>query len=290
MMMRCGLTTLPEIDRAGEFPLLNPVSTFFYRSPTHALHLYAYDGILNIAGEKYRFRAGDITCTPAGTEASYQSDHPGRHWVIHFFDPLADGMPTMELPVLFPLGKSHLFVLEQFKLISQLFNGVQGAGARHSIQRLEATFRLKALLLSIHNLASNNNAGKRSASTFSWEELLELIHSNVGGRLTLPWLAEKMNISSNTLSKKFHKHFGRSILQYILHYRIDKAKSLLGTTTLTIGEVGKMVGIPDPQYFNKLFRRVSGMNPSRYRDENKPILTTVSPALTTKDGAWREDR
>ena len=147
--MRCSLANLPEIDRVGEYPLTNPVASFFYRCPTHALHLYEYDGMVTIGGAEYRFKAGDITCTPAGVESSYVVDKPGRHWVIHFFDPLTDTTPAREIPAHIPLGKSHLFVLEQVKLIGQLFNGAKGAGARNSPPRLWETRRTLSPLMPI---------------------------------------------------------------------------------------------------------------------------------------------
>ena len=63
--------------------------------------------------------------------------------------------------------------------------------------------------------------------------------------------------------------------------------SLSAATALTIQEIGCAVGIPDPQYFNKQFRKVTGLSPSRYRDDNQEYLSNLSNELALKDGRWR---
>jgi len=100
------------------------------------------------------------------------------------------------------------------------------------------------------------------------------------------------------LSQKFKKQYNITISQYILHKRIDKAKTLLTATTMTIYEIGESVGIGDTQYFNKQFRKVSGISPSLYRKENQKYLglitrkecqkyrDIITNGLATKDGKW----
>jgi len=100
-------------------------------------------------------------------------------------------------------------------------------------------------------------------------------------------LAERANVSAGTLSKNFKKAYATTFGNYLLHRRIDKAKSLLAATPLTIFEVGSAVGIPDPQYFNKQFRKITGTSPSRYRDENQDFMNEFSGEIATKDGKWK---
>ncbi len=285
--LNCSMTGTPELDRAGEFLLINPVFDFTYRSPTHALHIYEYDGQMKMSSDVIKFRAGDVTCTPAGVITAYQTATPGRHWSIHFNSPHSDEDAVFQIPCHIPLGSNNLFLLEQFKLICRLFNTPSADAQRDIMFKAESACRLKALLLSLHNISFSKRRGMRSRSTFVWEELLQLIDDNLNRPVSTPWLAEKMNISSGTLSQKFQKEYGCSVSQYLLKKRIDKAKSLLTTTTLTIYEVGEAVGISDPQYFNKQFRKMTGLSPSCYRDENKEYLVRPAEELSSKGGLWR---
>ena len=285
MSITTNIEGLPVVDRAGFFQLLNPVFEFTYRNPTNVIHLYDYHGRVRIGSKEYTFSPGDITCIQSGSVYSFSTEAPGKHWCIHYTEIPTEGLGALKLPSHLQLGVNSLFYREQLQLISRLFNSQQGGD--NPIQ-LEARYRLKALLLALHNLSVSRSSGKRSRSNFSWDNLLEWIDAHLDQPLTVPLIAERANLAPGTLTKKFKQAHKTTLSQYLLHRRIDKAKSLLATTTLTVYEVGSNVGIPDPQYFNKQFRKVTGNSPSRYRDDNQEYLSNIPNELSTKEGRWQE--
>jgi len=279
---------ISKIDRAGQFPLLNPVFDFTYRNPTHALHLYDYHGRIRIGSREYSIHPGDMTCISPGTVYSFATDTPGKHWCIHYFENPVQGAKTYPIPNYLRLGVNSLFYLEQVRLISRLCH--HHRQDEQDPAQLEARFRLKALLLSLHNVSRGQPAGRRTRSTFSWDPLIAWMDDHLDQPISLPQLAEIANLAPGTLSKKFKDSYKTTLSQYLLHRRIDKAKSLLATTTLTIYEVGSTVGIPDPQYFNKQFRKVTGLSPSRYQDENQEYLIHVPEETAIQEGRWSEEK
>jgi AraC family transcriptional regulator len=285
MSITTHIEGLPVVDRAGFFQLLNPVFEFTYRNPTNVIHLYDYHGRVRIGSKEYTFSPGDITCIQSGSVYSFSTEAPGKHWCIHYTEIPTEGLGALKLPSHLQLGANSLFYREQLQLISRLFNSHQSGD--NPIQ-LEARYRLKALLLALHNLSVSRSSGKRSRSNFSWDNLLEWIDAHLDQPLTVPLIAERANLAPGTLTKKFKQAHKTTLSQYLLHRRIDKAKSLLATTTLTVYEVGSNVGIPDPQYFNKQFRKVTGNSPSRYRDDNQEYLSNIPNELSTKEGRWQE--
>ena len=280
---------IPIINRSGIFKLQNPVFEFTYRNPTNVIHLYDYYGCVRIGSREYSFSPGDITCIQSGTVYSFATETPGKHWCIHFDESDAEGRHTLNLPSHLQLGANSLFYREQLQLISRLVNNQLQRDDNDPMQ-LEARYRLKALLLALHTLSISQPRGKRSRSHFSWDTLLEWIDEHLGQPLSIPVLAEQANLAPGTLTKKFKQTYKTTLSQYLLHRRIDKAKSLLATTTLTIYEVGSNVGIPDPQYFNKQFRKVTGISPSNYRDSNQEFLKHTPKDLATKEGRWQETK
>lgn len=280
--MIVSTTELPSIDRIGEFKLCNPVFDFTYRNPTNIVHLYNYGGKVRINSREYQFAPGDITCIQGGSVYSYSSDQPGRHWCVHFYDMPIGPDSGIVIPEFIPLGGNSLFIAEQLKHISSLFNAM---GTNPGMMVLEARYRLKALLLSF-SIISAQKRGARSRGSFTWDKILNWIDDNLSEPISTAELAKMANLTANTFSQKFKKQYNVTISQFILRKRIDKARSLLTTTTLTIYEVGSAVGIADPQYFNKQFHKVAGVSPSQYRDKNQEYISQVASDLATKGGFW----
>ena len=263
---------LPVIDRIGRYPLVNPAFEFSYRNPTHTVYLYNYSGRIRIDGEEYRIEPGDLSCIHRGTSYSFASEQPGDHWCIHFHDDENDkneeGARIKFQPILRPGGES-LFLREQMKHMSSLFNA-HGRDYEVELMKAEARYRLKAFLLSVYLQSWGHKAKTRSEQAFDMDGLLVWIDDHLMEALAVDRVAQVAAVSRATLARHFRQRLGMTLSQYLLHKRIDRAKSLLITTNMPIAEVGAAVGITDPQYFNKQFRRVDGQSPTRYRENHRP--------------------
>lgn len=284
MTTSLSILGLPEIDRAGYFPLLNPTHEFAYRSRTNALHFYEYAGTLRVGSREYAFRPGDISCIQNGTVYSYEVPVPAKHWCIHFHDPYV-AETKFELPDLISVGGNSIFYRDQVIQISRLFN-ICPIERQIDTVLLESRFRLKALLLSLGNAYLKDGYRKRSETSFSWDALTQWIDEHLSQPISASTLAVRANLSRSTFSQKFRKQFYSTVSRYLLSKRIDKAKSLLVTTTLTVYEIGTSVGISDPQYFNKQFRKMVGVSPSRYRDEFQEYESLAAKDDLTAEGRW----
>ncbi len=74
-----------------------------------------------------------------------------------------------------------------------------------------------------------------------------------------------MNVSINRLISDFRTETGKTPGSYIQHVRLSQASRLLSNTDLTIQNISTMAGIPDANYFIKLFKREYSMTPNQYR-------------------------
>lgn len=75
---------------------------------------------------------------------------------------------------------------------------------------------------------------------------------------------ESFGCSYGHLCRLFHSTFGLSPLTYVNHLRIERAKRLLPHGDLEIAEVARQVGILNPAYFSRLFRKITGQSPSEF--------------------------
>jgi AraC-like DNA-binding protein len=82
------------------------------------------------------------------------------------------------------------------------------------------------------------------------------------------YLAEAAAVAGRSVSwlhRQFRCELQTTPAQYILAARLRIARHLLVTSTLGIAEVGQAVGLEDPFYFSKLFKRRVGVAPCAYR-------------------------
>ena len=93
----------------------------------------------------------------------------------------------------------------------------------------------------------------------------QYIDQNYASALSLEGLASYVHLSASYLSKLFKRELGQNISGYIQQVRIERAKVLLRTTSKKTYEIAEAVGIPDPVYFSKIFKRATGQKPKDFR-------------------------
>lgn len=85
--------------------------------------------------------------------------------------------------------------------------------------------------------------------------------------LSVSSVADELNISAAYLSTLFKMETGQNIVKYISGYRMEKAKELLATTNMKVGDIAERVGYLNASYFISLFRNNTGCSPAKYREK-----------------------
>lgn len=96
------------------------------------------------------------------------------------------------------------------------------------------------------------------------QALTEYIESNYQSKITLDEISTALSISKTGLCNLAAKN-NTTINTMIKKHRIQIAKELLNSTVYTISEIGIMIGIPDYNYFTKLFKSECGCTPSDFK-------------------------
>ena len=97
-------------------------------------------------------------------------------------------------------------------------------------------------------------------------QALDFIWINSGKPLSINSIARELDISRRTLEVRFRDYTGSTILQEINRVRLERARSLLLTTKLSISEITSICGFSSESYLGKLFREKLGTTMSRYRE------------------------
>lgn len=82
---------------------------------------------------------------------------------------------------------------------------------------------------------------------------------------TVQYIANYLNLSPTYLSDLLKSLTGLTLQQHIHEKLIEKAKELLTTTNLTVGEIAYQLGFEFPQSFNKLFKKKTSLTPLEFK-------------------------
>lgn len=97
------------------------------------------------------------------------------------------------------------------------------------------------------------------------KNVLELIEQSYSSALTLDELAHAAGMNPRYFCRCFHNMTHRTPIDYLNHYRIERATHLLRTTDQSVLAISEAVGFNDLSYFIKTFRRYKGVTPRQMR-------------------------
>lgn len=85
------------------------------------------------------------------------------------------------------------------------------------------------------------------------------------GLPTVQYISDKLHVSPNYLSDMLRTLTGQNAQQHIHNKLIEKAKEILTTTSLSVGEIAYRLGFEHPQSFSKLFKNKTQVSPLEFR-------------------------
>ena len=93
------------------------------------------------------------------------------------------------------------------------------------------------------------------------------IDEHLAEDISVSSIATNLYITPNYFSRLFKRITGEGCNEYIVRKRIEKARSLLETTSIKTGKIAMMVGYRDTNYFSLAFKKHTGKSPTKYREE-----------------------
>lgn len=102
--------------------------------------------------------------------------------------------------------------------------------------------------------------------------VLPYIEKNFLENISLSDIAEECFVNKYYLSHVFTENFGMSVGQYIRGKRLELAQTYIRETREPISEIACQCGFSDPAYFNRLFKKATGLTPLQYRKTSNPQI------------------
>lgn len=227
-------------------------------------------GYAVIDGKEAHLQAGELLIIPRNTPHTYWAadDRPWSIYWVHFLGEEA-GYYVERVPRRGqPAPVAHDASQEAIRLFRYCLDALyEGYGTENLIYAAQSVQHILSLLL------YRNHALPAEPRKKSWrsnlESMLEYMHDHLDEPLTLGDFARKAGLSVSHFSELFRSQTGQSPMAYFIHLRIRHACRLLDLTDKPVKVVAIETGYRDPYYFSRLFKKVMGHSPERYREIKK---------------------
>lgn len=247
------------------------------RATTHiCIYLSQGEAIIDISGHHYVLGPHQSVIIPAGSIISFNHRDQNRGYICNFHDDFFKNHPASAKRLYefeffnvwgnakIDLGESTGPFMEQ--LLSRMLADYQAHGLEHATLLQSYLFSvLTELDLCYHPLHERaEKSQQRIVSQFK-----QLLHSHLRRMHKVSDYAELIHISPNHLNKVVRQHTGKSPMNWISELLCLEAKVLLHQTELTISEIALELGIADPSYFSRFFKKQTGHTPKQFRKQRE---------------------
>ncbi|MDO4620414.1 MAG: helix-turn-helix domain-containing protein [Lachnospiraceae bacterium] len=121
-------------------------------------------------------------------------------------------------------------------------------------------------LRKVKEVCRNIENAKDEETTSLVDKARRYIMDNYRRDITLDEVSRQVDISPYYFSKLFKQEAGQNFIEFLTQIRMNKAKELLGNSSLSIKEICAESGYSDPNYFSRIFKKQEGITPREYRE------------------------
>ena len=136
-------------------------------------------------------------------------------------------------------------------------------------EQLIKTYLEQLLIFIIRSIIKNGEPtlfpSKSSMEGHIVKEIKKLSENRVFENTQVSDICTHLGYSKSYLSRLFHEQTGDTIAAYLIKCRINKAKELIRAGVLNFSQISDKLSFDNPQYFARVFKRVTGMTPTQFK-------------------------
>jgi AraC-like DNA-binding protein/mannose-6-phosphate isomerase-like protein (cupin superfamily) len=253
-----------------------PKARFHYRRRIKGAdeHIFIYcvegRGSITLNKQNYNIEAGEFFVVPKKVRHFYgaKETNPWTIYWVHFAGSKADAFTKYLKENLNSFKKSIDYSEKRIEIFDSIYERFERG---YSIENMICANLCFSHFLSslLQPERSFNQNGKQEEDIIN--KVIDFMKKNIDAMCTLAEMAHEINISASHLSSIFKHRTGYPPMEYFNHLKVQKACQYLMFTELRINEIAAKIGIDDPYYFSRFFKRRIGVSPHEYRAKRKKI-------------------
>lgn len=212
--------------------------------------------------------SGNVYVLPSGLAHTARLDNPTEHLAM-FLDPSTVRRAANESQM-----SGNFEVIERCTRSDDVIRNV-GMALLGELESEGLSGRLYAEslanVLAVHLLRHYSTGGSErqrltgGLSAQKLKQVMAFVAENYSDDVRLAELASVARMSSFHFAREFKRTTGTTPHQYLIRFRVERAKTLLAEAELPLIEVGLQSGFSHQSHFTRLFHRLTGTTPQSYR-------------------------
>ena len=225
-------------------------------------YVFEGEGVLRIDDKEFKVKSNSFFLLPPDVLVQYQADEkkPWQYAWIHFHGFKSTeivrsiGMTRKE-PVYVPIEENSQLKDAVINLIMYKENEYACIGYMYILfDKMNRWTR-----------HVEKKAGTNLRTMNYMREAIQYINTKYCESIMVQQIADHCGVDRAYLSKIFKYATGKTLQEYLIQFRIKRAKQLLKDTDLSVKYVSYSVGYYDPFTFSKVFKKQEGVSPSVWR-------------------------
>lgn len=230
-------------------------------------------GWYKIGEKKQLVKENEYIILPPNTPYSFgaSNSNPWTIYWIHFKGNLASSF--LEYPLLPREIKAtqNSRIQDRIHIFEEIYENLELSF--HSEHYSYASMCLFYFLSSFKYINQFRQIRKKDINEFLFsEKVIYYMKENLGHNLTLNDFAEYFGYSSSHFSSKFLIETKQSPIKYFIVLKVQKACEYIELSNMKLCDIYPKLGFQDAAYFSRIFTKIMGISPSKYREREKHLI------------------
>ncbi|MBN2736550.1 MAG: AraC family transcriptional regulator [Spirochaetales bacterium] len=223
------------------------------------------EGYFKIRGQNCKLKRGSAFFIFPGQQNFYQASkkNPWTYKWIGFIGSQAQAI----LEAMNITHKNQVYKCTYSKIIDGLFDKlfylVENCPIGYKLKVLGTFYAILDQLYDASGYMSNQSSSRNSRDYI--EVIKEFIEANYQQNISVKQMASYLGLNRSYFSSLFKQKTGGTIQDYLISFRINKAKDLLSHSSYQISEIGYSIGYKDYYAFIASFKKYTGYTPKLFR-------------------------
>ncbi|MFN8345358.1 MAG: AraC family transcriptional regulator [Spirosomataceae bacterium] len=243
------------------------------RATNHTLiYLTEGEAVMSIGSETYTILKDECLIVPAGQVFSFSNLDINKGYLCHFHEDMIIGRfgnneLLNDFDFLKVWGNPRIPLSPEISnFVIPLFRRLLAEYAENGLAHSDIIQPyLMALLCEINRAYQPVAVPLPGSARYLVNHFKELLVTHIKTKHLVTDYASLLHITPNHLNKCVKAVTGKSTTQWIDNMIVLEAKVLLCQSHLSINEVATEIGLHDPSYFSRLFKKKEGITPSDFR-------------------------